>query len=67
MSTPITDLPPCPCCKLPAHQFISILCHISYQCNNEKCEQFPATDYYERDQDARAEWQIIAAAAATEN
>lgn len=62
-----TTLPPCPCCKLPAKRFISVLTQVSYQCDNDQCEQFPATSYFEKEPDARAEWLLIAQSSKPEN
>ena len=55
-----TDLPPCPCCKLPAHRGDTVGGFVHYACDNDQCEQFPATSYHPDEKQARAEWLQIA-------
>ena len=55
-----TDLPPCPCCKLPAEFTDTVGGFVCYGCANEKCEQYPATAYHPTEAAARAEWMEIA-------
>lgn len=49
------NLPNCPSCDTPVHRAETVGGYVSYQCNNDLCDHFPATGYIE-EIDARKEW-----------
>ncbi len=49
------QLPNCPTCDTPVHRHESVGGYVSYACDNEACEHFPATNFLE-EIDARKEW-----------